>query len=1183
MINKSLLFTSVFVCYSYVFVIAQGQVDDTGNNSYEYNYASELARIIEIPNSPEAAAFQKYGNVPVDLYRGMPNIDIPIYTIKGKEIDVPINLNYDPMNLKVEDIATGVGLGWNLNVGGRITRNTNGLPDDYITSDYKTPYNDNATATKFYDYREKIFTQAGFNSDSDLFNYFKFLEDVGKNKIDLLPDTYSLNIPGLNSQIIIINNEVYSLDNPRLKIKVFRSNHSISGWEVINNGTKYTFNKAEVTNYNNDDDLGDAGALVQVYNSSWLLTSIESPNHRDVYTFYYNDLGFWNKPRPISASSQISETRVSSTGNLTWVTGSPIFSTGHEKIKQQFLTKIIYNGNNIIDISLKERHDLSIPSAISNISITNTLGNRVSSFNFFYSYFGISSDSDPNNFDEEELRLKLDGIGISGEGINMNIDLNSYDKKYVFTYNAPEQVPSRDSKAQDIFGYYNGVNNSSLIPKVDIYGKSFSGANRDFNVNYATKGILEKITYPTGGHSTFKYEQAYTNEYGMRPNEQIYFSLSTNNQIPIDFFNQRHNPSNTAYTDECLENECCPSPNIINSKGDTGLDAIGIYNSEIFEVSESTSYDIISKLNTSFIVDASVNYLKSFIIELNECVPLSYAEALTACESGSFVVWDYHDSVSNTVALDADKCYQAVIFNAMMVNDPLEGHDESTLGTIDFDIIISRTEDEPYIARTEMYPSYRLKEITNYTEIQKVSTKKEYKYGFVNENLNPIFSYLTNEAYFDETYNQIKQRPKLIRYSKPVMGSEPILSYSGVSEINRNVYSGEKNGETKYSFNTAGTKGNSPQHSPPFSRNYFPNYKKGKMLNSTTLNSTTGAISHHENDYVVSDFSENIINTLGYTYKNNENKKLHVIVTYADNPGQYSYLPYELSGFQSLGMVLGFPQICSSPTVNCFQSINPTIGYQAGNSSFQVGNINSTSRLNFLDEHSVESSVTYEYNSDYLLSKSIKTNSSHQTLTTEFYYEPSSPIIGDFNSPFPEDPLVIKQFKNSSLLSTKEIKFGKVSNGPEMMILPHTIASSKGGIPAEDKIYINRYDSFGNAIEIQQKDGPVVSYVWGYNGKYLLSKIVNIKYAEIELLPEFGSEFLLTQGLNSSQIQALYKLPNAQVTNYTYKPMVGLTSKTSPSGETIYYEYDIMNRLENIKDIDGNIIIENKYNYRDQD
>jgi len=55
--------------------------------------------------------------------------------------------------------------------------------------------------------------------------------------------------------------------------------------------------------------------------------------------------------------------------------------------------------------------------------------------------------------------------------------------------------------------------------------------------------------------------------------------------------------------------------------------------------------------------------------------------------------------------------------------------------------------------------------------------------------------------------------------------------------------------------------------------------------------------------------------------------------------------------------------------------------------------------------------------------------------------------------------------------------------------------------------------------------------------------------------------------------------PEAQVTTYTYKPLVGVTSVKDPRGYTMYYSYDAQNRLQYVKDQDGKVYSKNEYHY----
>src|SRR5579872_7037063 len=80
--------------------------------------------------SPTAASLAKYGDIPVGYHTGIPEIDIPIYTIKNGPVEMPINLRYHASGLKVQEQASWVGAGWCLDAGGVITRTVVGAADD---------------------------------------------------------------------------------------------------------------------------------------------------------------------------------------------------------------------------------------------------------------------------------------------------------------------------------------------------------------------------------------------------------------------------------------------------------------------------------------------------------------------------------------------------------------------------------------------------------------------------------------------------------------------------------------------------------------------------------------------------------------------------------------------------------------------------------------------------------------------------------------------------------------------------------------------------------------------------------------------------------------------------------------------------------------------------------------------
>lgn len=61
----------------------------------------------------------------------------------------------------------------------------------------------------------------------------------------------------------------------------------------------------------------------------------------------------------------------------------------------------------------------------------------------------------------------------------------------------------------------------------------------------------------------------------------------------------------------------------------------------------------------------------------------------------------------------------------------------------------------------------------------------------------------------------------------------------------------------------------------------------------------------------------------------------------------------------------------------------------------------------------------------------------------------------------------------------------------------------------------------------------------------------------------------------------LYPL-TAQMTTYTYSPLIGITSQCDTGNKITYYEYDGFGRLKDIKNQDGNIIKEYNYYYQRQ-
>ena len=93
------------------------------------------------PGQPEFMQFQQAGTSNlVNPSSGSFSYQIPLFTIGG----YPMNLTYQS-GIQMEDVASMVGLGWNLNAGS-IVRTLRGLPDDFdgdiIVKDYSVKSNE---------------------------------------------------------------------------------------------------------------------------------------------------------------------------------------------------------------------------------------------------------------------------------------------------------------------------------------------------------------------------------------------------------------------------------------------------------------------------------------------------------------------------------------------------------------------------------------------------------------------------------------------------------------------------------------------------------------------------------------------------------------------------------------------------------------------------------------------------------------------------------------------------------------------------------------------------------------------------------------------------------------------------------------------------------------------------------
>jgi YD repeat-containing protein len=149
----------------------------------------------------------------------------------------------------------------------------------------------------------------------------------------------------------------------------------------------------------------------------------------------------------------------------------------------------------------------------------------------------------------------------------------------------------------------------------------------------------------------------------------------------------------------------------------------------------------------------------------------------------------------------------------------------------------------------------------------------------------------------------------------------------------------------------------------------------------------------------------------------------------------------------------------------------------------------------------------------------------------------------------------------------------------------------------EVKETYHNYDNHGNPLYITLNYADKIIYLWSYNGQYPIAEIKNATFSEVSavLNSVFGIidvdalSSLTTPNEAKLKDGSLQKaLPNALVTTYTYKPLVGILTATDPSGITTYYDYDSFGRLKETYIYKDNIVtpankqIIQKYDYHYQ-
>lgn len=101
--------------------------------SYSIAMAQQFKSPDVIPSSPQSQLienfYEKYFNNDISA-RGEKTIDINLYDIEVKGLNILINISYNTCGVKYKQSSGDVGVGWTLSPAARISRTIIGYPDE---------------------------------------------------------------------------------------------------------------------------------------------------------------------------------------------------------------------------------------------------------------------------------------------------------------------------------------------------------------------------------------------------------------------------------------------------------------------------------------------------------------------------------------------------------------------------------------------------------------------------------------------------------------------------------------------------------------------------------------------------------------------------------------------------------------------------------------------------------------------------------------------------------------------------------------------------------------------------------------------------------------------------------------------------------------------------------------------
>jgi YD repeat-containing protein len=455
------------------------------------------------PQTPDASGLFKMSDFGVDQASGTVTSSIPLATVNSGRIKLPISASYSANGIRVQEIASSIGLGWNLNYGYSIS----------VTEEEPKTL---SSSGRMYKYKYAALNATDLGTD-----WVREMKRAADGYYSTFSPVYRYHC-GDYSGTFYYDTHLFetlkSFGNPYVnKIERLTTGSVLNGFKITTqDGLEYTFDKKETSlRISQQNAIGPA-------TTSFLCTKIRDPLTEDQVTFQYSQIPTY------TTYDEGSTIRYASPFNIpqgappdVWFPQSDIYQISVHDVSSWAVSRIDYKDGYIVFDVANDRLDIN-PTRIKGLTVYSRANGNVAvrQIAFNQSYFQTSGGSAA----KYNYRLRLDDVTVTG------IDaLGVYPKEiYKFSYNPillPPYRVSQNAREQnahsvDYWGFYNGGANAGLsFISQDLLNElnastfppptSFAnyGIDRKANPAYSQACMLSAVKYPTGGVSRFTYEQ----------------------------------------------------------------------------------------------------------------------------------------------------------------------------------------------------------------------------------------------------------------------------------------------------------------------------------------------------------------------------------------------------------------------------------------------------------------------------------------------------------------------------------------------------------------------------------------------------------------------------------------------------------------------------------------------------